>query len=56
MLGFKKEDCIVVGDNLETDVLFGLNNHVTTVFVTTGLHTKEDAVKEIYILTGQFQI
>ena len=43
--GIQKEDCIVVGDNLETDVLFGLNNHVTTVFVTTGLHTKEDAVK-----------
>lgn len=41
--GIKKEDCIVVGDNLETDVLFGLNNHVATIFVTTGLHTKEDA-------------
>lgn len=38
----KKEDVILIGDNLETDILLGLNNGVKTVFVEGGVHTKED--------------
>ena len=37
-----KEDCIVVGDNLETDIALGMNEGVETVFVTTGVHHVED--------------
>ncbi len=38
----KKEECLIVGDNLETDITFGNLNGVDTVFVTTGVHTKVD--------------
>ena len=38
----KKEDCIIIGDNLETDILFGTANEVETIFVTSGVHKKED--------------
>lgn len=36
------DDVVMMGDNLETDIAFGLNNHVQTIFVTSGVHTKED--------------
>ncbi|MEG0265877.1 MAG: HAD-IIA family hydrolase [Erysipelotrichaceae bacterium] len=37
-----KEDAIIVGDNLETDILLGVNENVETVFVTSGVHSVED--------------
>ena len=37
-----KFDCIIIGDNLETDIAFGVSHDVETIFVTTGVHTKED--------------
>lgn len=44
-----KEDVIMVGDNLETDIKLGIDAGVETIFVTTGVHTKEDIKKlEIY--------
>lgn len=38
----KKEDCIIVGDNLETDIALGVNEGVDTILVTTGVHQRED--------------
>ena len=38
----KKEDVILIGDNLETDILLGVRNQVETIFVTTGVHQRED--------------
>lgn len=38
----KKEDVILIGDNLETDILLGKNAHVQTIFVQTGVHTQKD--------------
>lgn len=38
----EKEDCILVGDNLETDIALGVNEGVDTIFVTTGVHQIED--------------
>ena len=38
----KKEDAICIGDNLETDILLGVNCQVETIFVTTGVHTFAD--------------
>lgn len=38
----KKEDVVLVGDNLETDILLGINHGIESVFVTTGVHQKED--------------
>ena len=37
-----KEEVVLVGDNLETDILLGVQNGVETVFVTTGVHGVED--------------
>lgn len=37
-----KEEIILVGDNLETDILLGVKNQVKTIFVTSGVHTRDD--------------
>jgi len=38
----KKEDAILVGDNLETEIKLGVDFGVKTIFVTTGVHHKQD--------------
>ncbi|MGL5978414.1 MAG: HAD-IIA family hydrolase [Erysipelotrichaceae bacterium] len=38
----KKEDMVMIGDNLETDILLGVHAEIDTIFVTTGVHTSED--------------
>ena len=38
----KREDCIIIGDNLETDIALGVNEQVETILVTTGVHHEED--------------
>lgn len=44
-----KEDVVLVGDNLETDIQLGYKNGIQTIFVQTGVHTKEDIEKlQIY--------
>jgi 4-nitrophenyl phosphatase len=40
--GLKREDVILVGDNLETDIALGYNNSVKTVLVESGVHKRED--------------
>lgn len=40
--GISKEDAVLVGDNLETDVALGYNNKVQTVFVQSGVHHEKD--------------
>lgn len=40
-----KEDVVLVGDNLETDISLGYNNNVETVFVQTGVHSVADLPK-----------
>lgn len=37
------KDCVMIGDNLETDILFGIKNQVETIFVTSGVHDEQDA-------------
>ena len=47
--GLKKEDCILLGDNLETDILLGVDNGVESIMVTSGVHSKEDVERlQIY--------
>lgn len=47
--GLSKDEVIILGDNLETDILLGVNNDVETLFITSGVHTREDIEKlQIY--------
>lgn len=41
-LGVAKEDCLMIGDNYNTDILVGINNGVDTAMVLTGFTTRED--------------
>ncbi len=38
----KKEDCVIIGDNLETDIALGMNEQVETILVLSGVHHEED--------------
>lgn len=43
------DEAVTLGDNLETDILLGVENHVDTIFVTSGVHQREDVEKlQIY--------
>ncbi len=45
----QKQDVIMVGDNLETDIKLGSDGGVETVFVTSGVHGEADVEKlQIY--------
>lgn len=44
-LNLKKDSVIMVGDNYDTDILFGINNGLDTLMVFTGL-TTEDELRE----------
>lgn len=44
-LQLSKEDVIIIGDNLETDISLGTQHGVETIFVTSGVHQKSDCEK-----------
>ena len=44
VLGLKKEEVCMIGDNYETDILSGINNNIHTIFVNTGVNTKEEVL------------
>lgn len=54
--GYKKEECVMVGDRLYTDIASGVNAGIDTVFVLSGEGTLEDLeasqVKPTYVLDG----
>jgi arabinose operon protein AraL len=45
LLGLSKEDCIMVGDRLETDVRMGKECGMAAAVVLTGVSTREDAAQ-----------
>lgn len=51
-----KENAVIVGDNLETDILCGNLAGIETIFVTTGVHNMEDCyrldIKPTYIVAN----
>lgn len=40
-----KEDIILIGDNLETDIKLGYDTNIETIMVCSGVHTKDDIDK-----------
>lgn len=44
-LHVSKEDVILIGDNLETDILLGVQNGVETAFVLGGVHKEVDIAR-----------
>ncbi len=43
LLGARKEETALLGDRLDTDILGGHRAGLTTIMVTTGIHTAEEA-------------
>lgn len=54
--GLNKEDVLLIGDNLGTDIKLGYNHGIQTVFVETGVHTRADLedfdVKPTYVVSN----
>lgn len=48
-IGKNKDEVMIVGDNLETDILLGINEGIESVLVTSGVHQDVDiAIKGIH--------
>lgn len=43
--GFKPDDCLMVGDRIDSDILFGNRYGAHTLLVLTGISTREEAEK-----------
>ncbi len=43
-VGKTKAECIMIGDNLETDIAFAKDNGLFSIMVCSGVHTKKDAL------------
>ena len=50
----QKEDVVMVGDNLETDIALGQNTGIDTILITSGVHSRIDVetfgIKPTYIV------
>ncbi|MDQ0416553.1 4-nitrophenyl phosphatase [Croceifilum oryzae] len=54
LLHTKPDETLIVGDNLETDILTGVRGGVDTLMVTTGVHSRQDVEK--YNITPTFVV
>lgn len=52
-MGAAREDTLLIGDRLETDILAGINSDVDSLLVLTGVSTKEDVsatgIRPVYV-------
>lgn len=59
-LGARREDTVIIGDRMDTDILAGIEAEITTVLVLSGVTRREDIVRFAYrpqyILTGVHEI
>ncbi len=59
-LGAKREDTVIIGDRMDTDMVAGIEAEIETVLVLSGVTTLEEmkryAYKPRHILDGVFQI
>lgn len=55
ILGLPKEACLVIGDRMETDILFALNAGIDSALVLTGATSREDLPTFPYAPTYLFE-
>ena len=48
ILNAQREDTIIVGDRMETDIIAGIESEITTVLVLSGVTTRENMIKFAY--------
>ena len=48
ILNAQREDTIIVGDRMETDIIAGIESEITTVLVLSGVTTRENMLKFAY--------
>lgn len=55
-VGCRREDTVIIGDRMDTDIIAGIESEITTVLVLSGVTTREDlkrfAYRPRYILNG----
>jgi NagD protein len=55
-IGVKREDTVIVGDRMDTDIVAGIESKIDTVLVLSGVTSEEDietfAYRPRYILDG----
>ncbi len=51
MLGCKREDTVIVGDRMDTDIVSGIESEFETVLVLSGVTQREDISKYPYVPT-----
>jgi len=55
-LGVKREDAVVIGDRMDTDVLSGLESEIDTLLVLSGITSRNDInnfpFRPRYVLNG----
>ena len=42
-VGKRAAQCVVIGDNLDTDIAFGKQNGVSSIMVCSGIHNRREA-------------
>ena len=59
-LGCKREETVIIGDRMDTDILAGVEAEITTTLVLSGVTTREEmgkfAYRPDYILDGVGEI
>lgn len=47
-LGCRREETVIIGDRMDTDIIAGLESEIETVLVLSGITSREDLVKFAY--------
>lgn len=59
-LGCERQDTVIVGDRMDTDIVAGVESEITTVLVLSGVTRRDDlpqfAYRPDYVLDGAYQI
>jgi NagD protein len=48
VLGCQREEAVIIGDRMDTDIIAGIESEIETVLVLSGVTTQEDLCKYAY--------